>query len=376
LLALRSHLKTIALFTVVALLLWWFARNLDWALVVTDLRAADWRLILAAVCLVYLTYLVRALRWRTFLRPFADVGLGDIFAATTVGFSSLFLIGRAAELVRPAFLSLRAPAVRPAASFMTIAVERICDMAIIAVMFAAAMLFVQPTGDDAGARFALMRRAGFLMLVGAIVGIFCLILLRRFAPFVVSWIETRTETRAGIVARIGRLVTNLLRGLADALGVFTNIRALLATIGWTSLLWSIITVIHMLVLAAFGLRLGVASTIFVMGCSLVGSLVPTPGGAAGTYHAATAGGLALLGAPEERAVASAFVLHLVVWSPALLFGIYYFLRSGVNLGRLREVAAESNAAPAQHSSATSPTRNPQPIQNSSTTTHVVGEVTS
>lgn len=368
------------LFAVVAVLLWWFARNLDWALVVTDLRAADWRLILAAVSLVYLTYLVRALRWRTFLRPFAAVSLGDIFAATTVGFSSLFLIGRAAELVRPAFLSLRAPAVRPSASFMTIAVERICDMAIIAVMFAAALLFVQPAGDDIGARFALMRRAGFLMLVGAVVGIFCLILLRRFAPLVVSWIETRTENSAGIVARGSRLVTNLLRGLADALGVFTNVRALLATVGWTTLLWSIITVIHMLVLGAFGLRLGVASTIFVMGCSLVGSLVPTPGGAAGTYHAATAGGLALLGAPEERAVAAAFVLHLVVWSPALVFGIYYFLRSGVNFERLREVAVESDAAPAVHTSSapfTSPTRNSQPTQTSSTTTaHVVGEVTS
>lgn len=362
----------------VALLLWWFARNLDWALVVTDLRAADWRLILAAVCFVYLTYLLRALRWRTFLRPFADVNLSDIFAATTVGFSALFLIGRAAEIVRPAFLSLRAPAVRPAASFMTIAVERICDMAMIAVMFAAALLFVQPSGGDAGARFALMRRAGFLMLVGAIVGIFCLILLRRFAPRIANWVETRTKTRAGIVASTGRLLTNLLRGLADALGVFTNIRALFATIGWTTLLWSIITVIHMLVLSAFGLRLGVASAIFVMGCSLVGSLVPTPGGAAGTYHAATAGGLALLGAAEERAVAAAFVLHLVVWSPALVFGIYFFLRSGVNLGRLREVAAESSAAPTVHSSSipTPSTRNPQPTQTSSTTAHVVGEVTS
>jgi uncharacterized protein (TIRG00374 family) len=370
---LRSHIKTILLFTIVAVLLWWFARNLDWALVVTDLRAADWRLILAAVCLVYVTYLVRALRWRTFLRPFADVNLGDIFAATTVGFSALFLIGRAAEIVRPAFLSLREPRVRPAASFMTIAVERICDMAMIAVMFAAALLFVQPAGDDTGARFALMRRAGLLMLVSAIVGIFCLILLRRFAPLVVTWIETRTENRAGIIRRGSRLLTSLLRGLADALGVFTDIRALLATAGWTSLLWSIITIIHLLVLTAFGLRLGVASTIFVMGCSLVGSLVPTPGGAAGTYHAATAGGLALLGAPEERAVASAFVLHLVVWSPALLFGIYYFLRSGVNFGRLREVAAESSAAPAQHSLSTSPTRNPQPTQTSSTTAHVVGE---
>jgi hypothetical protein len=87
--------------------------------------------------------------------------------------------------------------------------------------------------------------------------------------------------------------------------------------------------------------------------------VPTPGGAAGTYHAATAGGLALLGVAEEQAVAAALILHLVVWSPALIFGLYYFLRSGVNIEHLREVAAESKDAP----------------NLSTKTTHITGEAT-
>lgn len=353
----RSYLKTILLFAVVALLLWWFARNLDWARVASDLRTADWRLIVASVCLILLTYLVRALRWRTFLRPFAPAGLRDLFAATTVGFSMVFLIGRAGELVRPAFLSLRNPKVRPAVSFITIAVERICDMTAIAVMFSGALLFVRTTGDETGARFILMRRGGLLMLAVAITGIACLALLRRYAALVVSWLERRLEGNTSIAARIGRMLTNLFRQLAEALGVFTDVRALLATLGWTSLLWIIITVVHLLVLRAFGLRLGVAEAVFVMGCSIVGSLVPMPGGAAGTYHTTTAFGLTLLGVAKEQAMAATFILHLVVWSPALLFGLYYFLRSGVNLERLREVAAKSKNAPTP----------------STTTTHVTGE---
>lgn len=343
----RSHLKTLLLLAIVALLLWWFARNLDWSRIAADVRTAHWQLIMAGVCLVLLTYLLRALRWRTFLRPFAAVDSRELFAATTVGYSALFLVGRAGELARPAFLSLRDPRVRPAASFMTIAVERICDMTAIAMMFAASLLFVRAEVDETGARFAVMRRAGLLMLAGTIIGIICLALLRHYAPFVIRQLKARFENGSGIVARGGRMLTNLFEQLANALGVFTDVRALLSTVGWTTLLWTIITVVHLLVLRAFGLPLGIPETIFVMGCSLVGSLVPTPGGAAGTYHAATAGGLALLGVAEERAVATAFIMHLVVWSPALLFGLYYFLRSGVDFKRLREVAADRDEAPAQ-----------------------------
>lgn len=355
----RSYLKTILLIVGVALLLWWFARNLDWVRIASDLRAADWRLVAAGICLVLSTYLVRALRWRTFLRPLAPAGLREIFAATTVGFSAVFLIGRVGELVRPAFLSLRESRVRATASFITIAVERICDMTAIAVMFAVALLFVRTSGEEIGARFMLMRSAGLVMLACTIAGIVCLALLRRRAPLIIGWLETRFNDNATITARIGRVLASLCQQLADALGVFTNLRALLATLGWTALLWAIITVVHLLVLRAFGLHLGVAETIFIMGCSIVGSLVPTPGGAAGTYHAATAGGLALLGVAEEQAVAAAFILHLVVWSPALPFGLYYFLRSGVKVEHLREVAAESKGAPIA----------------STTTTYVTGEAT-
>ncbi len=68
----RSYLKTILLFAIVALLLWWFARNLDWARVVVNLRAADWQLIAAGVCLIASTYLLRALRWHDSLMTFPD----------------------------------------------------------------------------------------------------------------------------------------------------------------------------------------------------------------------------------------------------------------------------------------------------------------
>ena len=68
---------------------------------------------------------------------------------------------------------------------------------------------------------------------------------------------------------------------------------------------------------------------------MIGSAIPTPGGAAGAFHAVTGGALILLGVPAEQAAAVAIVVHLVDFLPAALFGFFYFLRGDVTLARLR-----------------------------------------
>ncbi len=148
---LRKYLKFTILTLVAVAVLWWFGRDLDWVGVRAALERSDWRFIAAAVALVCVIYLVRAFRWRTFLAPLArDVSLRELFAATTVGFGAIFLVGRAGEVLRPAFLSLRERRVDAGASFVTIGVERIYDMSAIVVLFAANLLvFRAPGGGDA-----------------------------------------------------------------------------------------------------------------------------------------------------------------------------------------------------------------------------------
>jgi uncharacterized membrane protein YbhN (UPF0104 family) len=92
------------------------------------------------------------------------------------------------------------------------------------------------------------------------------------------------------------------------------------------------------VILAFGLPFGLKETIFVMGWSLVGSLVPTPGGAAGAFHAATAAGLIFLNRPPNEAAAVSILLHLVAFAPAVVWGLYYFLRGDVSFKRLQRLA--------------------------------------
>jgi hypothetical protein len=74
-----------------------------------------------------------------------------------------------------------------------------------------------------------------------------------------------------------------------------------------------------------------------MGLSMLGSVVPTPGGATGPFHTASAGALVFLGVAGTKAASIAIVLHIVIFAPATLFGLYYIFKDGLSLGGLRRI---------------------------------------
>jgi uncharacterized protein (TIRG00374 family) len=337
---LRRYLKFIALLALTALLLWWFARGVDWAQVRAELSGVNWLLIALGVAVVCTTYVVRALRWRALLAPIAEASVRNLLAATTVGFGSIFLIGRSGEVLRPAFLPLVERRVRPAAAFVTIGVERVYDMAAVVLIFAIDMIWFRVPNGDAAA-YERVRQAGFLLLGAFALGIAGLVLFRLRGDKLLRSLDVRLERAPASLRRPGRFVTDLLEQLRRALGVLVNARELAATVGWTALLWTVIALANWCVLRAFGLPYGAGETIFVLGWALVGSLVPTPGGAAGAFHVATARGLSFLGVADAKATAVSIVLHLVLFGPALFMGLYFFLRSDVNLSRLRGAAEEA-----------------------------------
>jgi uncharacterized protein (TIRG00374 family) len=339
---LRKHLRFILFALLAILILWWFGRSLNWTEVKRSVEAADGRLLIAAILAVCVTYWLRARRWQALLAPLATASMRELFVATTVGFSAVFLFGRGGEIVRPIVLPLRERRVRPAASFVTIGIERIYDVAAVIVLVAVNLLLFHPPTNRT-AEFAHARFAGLLLLLGCVLGIGALVLFRFNSATVIGWLHERLAGRRFVPERFERGLTNLLEQLALALGVLTNLRELFVTVGWTCALWFAITLANLLVLRAFGLEFGVGETVFVMGWALVGSLVPTPGGAAGAYHGATAAALLMLGVGKNQAAATVLILHPIVFAPALIFGLYYFMRGDINIGRLRQLVSSGEA---------------------------------
>lgn len=325
-----------------AALLWWFGRNLDWSEVRHAVSTADPLLLTIAVVIICLAYLVRAFRWGALLKPLGAARLIDLFTATTIGFSAVFLLGRTGEVVRPVVLPMRDPHIRPGAAIVTILVERIYDSMAVALIFALTLIwFTPPATVDIS--FSQVRTVGFLILGATIVNVAFLIWFRKNSAWLLDALTRRFSRWRFMPERLAKLVIGFLEQLSGALRVLVNAAELAETVGWTVLLWLGIASANLLVMRAFHVEVGIPETTFVLGWSMLGSLVPTPGGAAGAFHAATAAGLLFLGVKKETAAALSIVLHLVDFGPAVLFGLFYFIRGDLSIARLRTLISPANA---------------------------------
>lgn len=338
-----NRLKTIIGLAVGALFVYWFAYKLNWFDVWNEVRDANWEQLGLAIALLIGTYFVRALRWRALLEPMARPPLSALFRATMIGFTALFLMGRAAEMiVRPAVLSVK-ERVHPSASYATVMIERVFDMVMVVAFFAVNLVFFEYTNEDADAMrlFGWIKVAGGLLLLMAAVGIYGLSAFRSRRRAVLTYLERKLKRLPG---RTSQGLMSLLRHISEGLAVLHDARELTITVSYTVLLWLMVAVAHLLVVRAFGIPYSVVpftGAVFVMGLSMLGSVVPTPGGATGPFHIATAAALAFLGVEHNgahnKAASVAIILHLVIFTPATIFGMFYIMKEGLSLGRLRRI---------------------------------------
>ena len=335
-----KHFKAIVILVIGVGLVYWFFSRLDWTTVGVHLRNARiWPLVLAAV-LINLTIVVRSLRWQALLAPIARVGLGNLIAATAVGFGGLFVIGRAAEIIRPTVLSLREK-LQPSATFATILIERIYDTVTVVTLFSICLLFFELPPDQAAAwqKVGGTKTFGAVLLSGVIIGVFVLVLLRMKADPILAWLN-RQAIR--LPQKLVQPILNFVRHLADGLSILLDLKELLVTVFYTLIVWGLITSATWLTLYAFGLSFSIKQIIFILGFGLVGSVVPTPGGSAGAFHAAAAKALEFLGTEPNLSASAAIVYHLIAFGPPFVMGLYYLIRHDINFQQLREMIASES----------------------------------
>ena len=147
-------------------------RNFDWHIFWSRTDHVDPLGLLAGVALTYLAYVLRAVRWRIFLKPVRKTTTARMLAPQFIGFSALALLGRAGEMARP-YIIAKKERLTFTSQVAVWGVERIFDMGAFAVMLA--LSFLSPDlralpfyhGLREGA-FALIALVGVL-LIGTIV---------------------------------------------------------------------------------------------------------------------------------------------------------------------------------------------------------------
>lgn len=277
------------------------------------------------------------------LRPITKSSLKELFATTTVGFAAIFLIGRAGEIVRPMWLPMRDKRVRPSAALVTLGLERIFDLAALVCFFAVNLLWIKPpVGREA--EFEYVAYVGYAMLVAVVLGFIALYVYQRIAPRAIVYVE-RVIDRKFIPAKLQYLIVSIMKQLASALAILRSWRDTAIVVFWTLTLWLSIAFPTWFVLLAFDLPISFSDSLFIMGFATVSSVVPTPGGAAGAFHAATYASLIFLKGDmmQEDAAASAIAMHLVYFAPAIFFGIFYFAHGDISIERFRRLMSSDNA---------------------------------
>jgi uncharacterized membrane protein YbhN (UPF0104 family) len=140
-------------------------------------------------------------------------------------------------------------------------------------------------------------------------------------------------------ARLARLVAKFVESFTQGLGVMRQPRRLLVSLALSVPLWLSIAAGIWLTSLAFHITFPYVGSFLVMTILVVGVAMPTPG-AVGGFHAAYQIAVhSFFGAPDDRAVGAAIVLHAVSFLPVTLLGLFFMARDGLSLSRAQALAA-------------------------------------
>jgi uncharacterized protein (TIRG00374 family) len=194
--------------------------------------------ILAGIGLIYVTYVLRALRWRIFLEPVHKTNTSRLIAPTFVGFTGLALLGRPGELIRP-YLIAKKENVTVASQFGVWAIERIFDIGGFTVLmtvdvFYSSQLRTHPyIGKFQQAAIALCCLVAAMTLVAVMIS-------KRGHAFAGFLHRLTSRISSGLANAVDQKV----RAFGEGLNTISGWKALLQLIGVSLAMWLMIALAY------------------------------------------------------------------------------------------------------------------------------------
>jgi len=293
-------------------------RNFDWARF-RETRPQKWVHILHGIGLIYLAYVVRAIRWKIFLRPVRpEASYGSLVAPTIIGFTGLALLGRPGELIRP-YLIARRQNLTFSSQLAVWAVERIFDIGAFTILLVSA-IFVA-AGPRTLPFYDRFREGGFLLV--ALVAAISLgaVAVHWKGEAIADWIERRFSHLA---ANLGHKIATRVREFRSGLNTIHNPMSLIILILLSILMWFMIIMAYQEVAHSYGvaiLNIRRSQVLVLMGASMIGSLVQLPGIGGGSQLATIATLQRVFDVPPELAASCGIMLWLVTFVAVVPVGL-------------------------------------------------------
>ncbi len=314
----------------------WF----DWGAFVASLRNLNKHLVALALVTIYSTYLVRSLRWQVYVRPIADTRLVNLLVATVIGFTSLFLLGRAGEVVRPLLIA-RKEKLRMASMMGVWLLERIQDLVAMLLWMGLGLTWGQVTAvNDRAGRAVLARaqQAGWVALLVFVAATALIAIWSSRSAGSAEWLDRRLHF---LPDRWRRKMGGTMRSFGEGLQSIKHASKLVLTFGYSMILWLLISGTYYIVCQSFGgslARISLGGIFLLVVIAMIGSTMQIPGVGGGTQAATFVGLTAIFGAPVELAASATILIWLLTFVAVSLVGIPLMIHEGLSLGQLRTMA--------------------------------------
>jgi uncharacterized protein (TIRG00374 family) len=324
-------------------------QGFDWSAVGQSLRQSRLPLLLIALVAIYACYAIRAARWVRFCRWLGSAHFAKVYAATLMGFSCTFLLGRPGEPIRPVLIG-RKDSLSIPQMFGIYVLERLFDIAATVIIAILALMLFQRAPSAGQASVLVMktaRSAGIVLSAGLVCAIAFLVYFRYHGA---AWLATKLKAPKWRVGWREKIVV-LLQGFSEGLQGIRTWGDLSSATLYTAAHWILVVVVYWLIVRSFPGSLSALSLgglILVVAFTLVGSAAQLPVAGGGSQAATFLVLTLIFGVEKEPAAVASIIIWLVTFASCCLVGVPLLLREGWSMGELRKLArTEERAEEAQ-----------------------------
>lgn len=299
----------------------------------SEIMGANLLTIAAGTGVMFLSHLIRAWRYKMFLRPIVPhTRLSSAFRALIAGYATNNFIPRGGDIVRPVLFSKREN-IPISSSVAVMLIERLADyigltalLAVTIILFRHRLSVEFPTLEllwfPIAALSALLCGFGLLILFS-----------ERKARRVLEWFARMLPKRwRGAVERGAAFLETGLREVREG----SAWPAVIGTFG-ISALYTASMYVSILAFHSTGLvHVGIIGCFLLQSMSGIAFILPAPGGT-GTYHFLVSQALSVMfGVPPALAFAFAILTHASNYLLTSIVGIIFMMADGISLTNVRK----------------------------------------
>ncbi len=332
------YVKLIFILLLIAVLMWLFFQNVNFAEVIAIIGDVDPIYPLAFAMGIMGQFLLRGYRWGIILKAHkSHISLLTLYKFTAIGFFLNLLPGKVGEPAKGILLAQREN-IRRSYGLASVVLERLIDSFTIILIFLLSLLLMKPNNSP----FLAHLRGISLYLLPVTVVLFLLIYLinsERVFVYLTKVIRFLAKILPQRVRQRGTdFVLNFVRGLKLQLKFTDYFRLFFASLAT----WVFVIPFYWFLMKGFAIEMPMLETTAYFGVVVASAAIPTPG-MAGSLDAGSRIALTrIFDVPAATAVAYTMLFHFLILVLTVVIGLWAFWMEGLNVKAIRDIRKQKN----------------------------------